>query len=264
MRAAIIAIGDELLTGRTLDYNSHWISKRLTGLGYDVIIKIVVPDDLNAIIEAINFVLTKNVDLVVTTGGLGPTPGDLTLEAISKVVKRKMKVNPDALNMVKERYQQLYCLGFVSSPEITKEREKMAILPEGSIPFYNPIGVAPAVLLRKGSVCIVALPGVPSEMMYLLEQVLIHLSSEHRKIIVKTHEEYIEARDESLLAKILEDVMKKFPAVYIKSYPLGFGEKVKMRVIGIVKANDVKEADSLLSKAFDYLRKKLQEESDNL
>lgn len=264
MRAAIIAIGDELLTGRTLDYNSHWISKRLTGLGYDVIIKIVVPDDLNAIIEAINFVLTKNVDLVVTTGGLGPTPGDLTLEAISKVVKREMKVNSDALNMVKERYQQLYYLGFVSSPEITKEREKMAILPEGSIPFYNPIGVAPAVLLRKGSVYIVALPGVPSEMMYLLEQVLIHLSSEHRKIIVKTREEYIEARDESLLAKILEDVMKKFPAVYIKSYPLGFGEKVKMRVIGIVKANDVKEADSLLSKAFDYLRKKLQEESDNL
>jgi len=78
LKAYIIAIGDELLTGRTLDYNSHWIAKRLTGLGIEVKKIIIIPDNKDEIIEAIRTALNKDINIIVTTGGLGPTPGDIT------------------------------------------------------------------------------------------------------------------------------------------------------------------------------------------
>lgn len=265
MRAYIIAIGDELLSGKTLDYNSHWITKRLTGLGVHVIKIAIVPDDMSAIVETIEEALRKNVEIIVTTGGLGPTPGDITLEAIAKVLGRNLVIDEKALKMITDRYKQLFELGFVSSPHITPEREKMAKIPEGGIPFYNPIGVAPGVLISLNeNKYIIALPGVPSEMMYLLEQIIPHITKSARKVFVRTKEKVIKAKDESMLAKILEKVMARYPEVHIKSYPTGFGEEIYMRVIGIAKSDNPEKADNILNEAFTLLEELLQEERDNL
>ena len=263
--AYIVAIGDELLTGKTLDYNSHWIAKRLTGLGVQVLRITVIPDDIASISEVIKDAVNRNIDIIITTGGLGPTPGDVTLEAIAKALNRKLILHEDALRMIKDRYEQLFKLGFVSSPEISPEREKMAKIPEGGMPFFNPIGVAPGVLIQYAeNKYVIALPGVPSEMMYLLEQVLSCILRTRKDVFVKTREKLIEIRDESAIARILEEVMSEIPQVHIKSYPLGFGERVYMRVIGISKADDPEKAEKLLEKAFELLEKKLHERSDNL
>ena len=265
MYAYIVVIGDELLTGKTLDYNSHWIAKRLTGLGVQVLRITVIPDDIASISEVIKDAVNRNIDIIITTGGLGPTPGDVTLEAIAKALDRKLILHEDALRMIKDRYEQLFKLGFVSSPEISPEREKMAKIPEGGMPFFNPIGVAPGVLIQYAeNKYVIALPGVPSEMMYLLEQVLSCILRTRKDVFVKTREKLIEIRDESAIARILEEVMSEIPQVHIKSYPLGFGERVYMRVIGISKADDPEKAEKLLEKAFELLEKKLHERSDNL
>ncbi len=266
MKAYIIAIGDELLTGRTLDYNSHWIAKRLTGLGIEVRRIIVVPDDENEIISAIrDAVNKKDINIIITTGGLGPTPGDITLEAISKALNTKLKLNEKALRMIKDRYEELFKLGYVSSMEMNPSREKMALLPEGAIPFFNPIGVAPGVFLQVAEKkSIISLPGVPSEMMYLLEQILKYVHLESRDIFIKTREITIEVRDESTFAEILSDIRERFLGINIKSYPLGFGKRVFMRVIIIAKGKNPDELDELIQKSIEYLRKKVHETKDNL
>ncbi|MHA1609870.1 MAG: competence/damage-inducible protein A [Candidatus Njordarchaeales archaeon] len=252
MRVAIIAIGDELLSGKTLDYNSHWISKRLFSLGFRIALKITVGDEENEIVEALKLCMRK-ADIIITTGGLGPTPGDVTLSAIAKALNKKLVRDNDALEMIKRRYRELYEIGFIDSPDITKEREKMAILPEGAKPFYNPIGVAPGVLIKYRGKYIIALPGVPSEMMYLLEAIIPNLPILRGKTIV-SREWYIDFRDESLLAKILEEIMQKFKGnIRIKSYPVGFGRQVRMRIIAVVENMPVEKAEELLRNVWEEL-----------
>ncbi|MBS7252137.1 MAG: competence/damage-inducible protein A [Candidatus Freyarchaeota archaeon] len=257
MNAFIIAVGDELLSGRTLDYNSHWISKRLTGLGFQVSGISVVPDNSEEIQETVLRYLEKKPHLIVITGGLGPTPGDTTLEALSKALGRKMSVEPRALEMVKDKYHQLFEAGHVSSPEITEDRKKMAVLPEGATPIFNAVGVAPGVFLREGSTKILVLPGVPSEMMYLLEMA-IPLLSEKGKSVIRVAEMVADIGDESALAPLLRKVMERFPQVSIKSYPSGFGERVKMRIIASTRAEDATEGDKVLSEALEFLKIMIQ------
>ncbi|MHA1616849.1 MAG: competence/damage-inducible protein A [Candidatus Njordarchaeales archaeon] len=261
MGVAIIAIGDELLAGRTLDYNSHWIAKRLTSLGFKVTMKMTVPDDEKEIIEAIQLALTK-AEIVITTGGLGPTPGDVTLSAIAKALNKKLVLDKRAREMVKQRYKELFEAGFVDSDAMTPDREKMALVPEGASVFYNPIGVAPGVLLEKDSKYIIALPGVPSEMMYLLEKILPNLPLRRDKVII-SKEWYIDFRDESLLAKILDEIMEKLEGkVRIKSYPVGFGTRVQMRIIAIAEASSRKEAEEAINKAYEELLRSISRIQD--
>jgi molybdenum cofactor synthesis domain-containing protein len=257
LKAFIIAVGDELLSGRTLDYNSHWVSRRLTGLGFQVSGISVVPDILEEIEETVKKCLEKKANLIVITGGLGPTPGDITLEALSKALGRKMSIEPRALEMIKDKYRQLFEAGHVSSPEITEDRKKMAILPEGGTPIFNAVGVAPGVFLREGPTKILVMPGVPSEMMYILEMA-IPLLSEKEKGVIRIAETVVDIGDESALAPLLRKVMEKFPQVSIKSYPTGFGERVKMRIIASTKTDDAFEGDKILSKALELLKAMIQ------
>ncbi|MGQ9723089.1 MAG: competence/damage-inducible protein A [Candidatus Jordarchaeum sp.] len=253
MKTFIIAVGDELLSGRTLDYNSYWISKRLTGLGFEVSGISVVPDSLKEIEEIVLRYLEKEAQLIVITGGLGPTPGDITLEALSKALRRRMSVEPRALEMVKDKYRQLFEAGHVSNPDITEDRKKMAILPADSVPIFNAVGVAPGVFLTQGSTRILVLPGVPSEMMYILEMA-IPLISEKIGGVIRIAELVVDVGDESALAPIFREVMQKFPQVSVKSYPAGFGDQVRMRIIASTKTNSVKDGDYILSKALELVK----------
>ncbi len=253
LKSFIIAVGDELLSGRTLDYNSHWISKRLTGLGFEVSGISVVPDSLKEIQEIVKKCLEKDAELIVITGGLGPTPGDITLEALSKALGRRMSVEPRALEMVKDKYRQLFEMDHVSTPDITEDRKKMALLPGDSTPIFNAVGVAPGVFLTEGPTRILVLPGVPSEMMYILEM-SIPLLSEKLKGVVRIAEFVVDVGDEPALAPIFREVMEKFPEVSIKSYPSGFGERVRMRIIASTKADDAKKGDKILGEALELIK----------
>ena len=256
MRVALLAIGNELLNGKILDYNSHWICKRMTSLGLEVKRIFVVPDEEEEIVDALNWAKKREIDLVITTGGLGPTPGDLTLESVSKFLGRNLVVDDRAREMVQRRYKELFELGFVKSPELNEARLKMATIPEGCEPIYNDVGVAPAVLCRDKKITILSLPGVPSEMMYLLEKSLPYILTE-RGIGVKTYEFRVGCGDESIMARILSEAMERFSGISVKTYPEGFGDKVFMKVI-IELRNELSDLDEV-NKVFREVEKYISE-----
>ena len=256
MKVLIIAVGNELLNGKVHDYNSYWIAKRLTNLGYEVVRIFTIPDELGAIIESLEWGKYNGVSLIITTGGLGPTPGDLTLEAVAKFANRKIVLDERAVSFVKKRYSELYNLGFVDTPGLNDYRLKMAKVPEGSTLIYNDVGVAPGVLLETGNLTILSMPGVPSEMMYILEKAIPLLPKPSRKNIY-LQEAKVNIGDESILAGIFEELMKKFPKLRIKSYPEGFGETVSMRIIMEYQNGDREEAEKVFSEALRFLKSRI-------
>ena len=234
MSAWIINIGDEILTGRIFNWNAYWIAKRLTSVGVNVRRIICIPDDIDIITETIREGVREGVDYIFTTGGLGPTPGDVTLEGISIALGLQLELNEKALSYIKNRYTELYELGLVKDPEITKARKKMACIPSGAEVIYNDVGVAPAVIVESKKTKIIALPGVPSEAMYLLEKIIPKLMASEGLVVM---EDIIDVCDESSISNILEYIRSRHPNVNIKTYPLGFGQKY-MRVIAIGRSRE--------------------------
>jgi nicotinamide-nucleotide amidase len=231
-RVEIIAIGKEILRGQTLDTNSSWLAKRITAMG-GMVGRIVVPDDdVAAIVQEIETSFHNGAQIIITTGGLGPTFDDKTLAGIAEATGTPLALHSGALEFVTRRYQEFYEKGFVDNPKITPPREKMALLPQGAEPLDNPIGTAPAVSLKISRGVIFALPGVPKEMQAIFEQVV---SPRLKKILGA--EVYLEEAvntgvgDESVLGEITEQVMKQVPGTYLKSKATGFGQAVGLEVV---------------------------------
>jgi nicotinamide-nucleotide amidase len=231
-RVEIIAVGKEILRGQTLDTNSSWLAKRITALG-GVIGRIVIPDDdVKAIAQEIKTSLHNGAQIIVTTGGLGPTFDDKTLAGIAEATGRPLSLHPAALEIVTRRYKEFYDQGVVEDAEITPPREKMAYLPKGAEALDNPVGTAPAVFLKIPEGAIFALPGVPKEMQAICEQtVFLRLKEQlgaefYQEEIVNTG-----LGDESVIAGMVEQVMKQVPGTYLKSKATAFGKGVELEVV---------------------------------
>jgi len=197
--AEIISIGNELLIGHTFDTNSHWIAKHLTRLGWTLERVTQLRDSLDSIKSGVRGSLKRNPSVLITIGGLGPTHDDMTLAGIARAVDEPMRLNKEALELVRDHYRRLE-----SKPKLTKYRTKMATLPQGSTPLPNPVGTAPGVKMQKSSTTLFSLPGVPSEM-----KAIFRASIKITGII------------ESALAPILDQARKTYPKLYFKSHPRG-------------------------------------------
>jgi len=227
--AEILAIGNELLLGIVQDTNTHWLCRQITGLGGRVRRAALLPDDLHVIGEELRRALEREPDLIVTTGGLGPTEDDRTPEALAQALALPLEECAEALQIVERRYRELFEQGRVDSPELTEARRKMARLPRGALPLDNRVGTAPGVLLRQGRTTIVSLPGVPSEMRDIWENALPpHLERIFGQGFYLERTLVVEINDESLLAPILREYQRAWPQVYIKSRPKGFDEGLKI------------------------------------
>jgi molybdenum cofactor synthesis domain-containing protein len=152
----IICVGNELLIGKTLNTNSQWLSRRVTNLGLTTRRVTVVGDDIQEISSAIEEAIQRSSSFILTTGGLGPTFDDKTLEGLAEALELKMKINQKALKMVKEKYLSYVQEGRMKALELTSHRVKMAKLPEGAIPLRNPVGTAPAVSIDHENVTLMS------------------------------------------------------------------------------------------------------------
>ena len=221
----LICVGNELLIGKTLNTNAHWLAKRITSLGLKLRRITTVADDLDEISSAVKEALARKPRFIITTGGLGPTFDDKTLEGIAKALNVKLKVNEEALKMVEEKYEEYVKEGRIEKAELTPHRIKMATLPKGAKPLPNPVGTAPGVLLEANNTVIIALPGVPSEMKAIFEEsVLPILRREAGNMIFYEAGLEVLGIVESEIAPIIDQVMHDNPYVYIKSHPKG-GER---------------------------------------
>jgi len=216
----IISIGYELLDGRILNTNAKWLAEQISGLGGKVCRIIAVGDEVSEISSVIKDSIRRKVDWVITTGGLGPTYDDVTLQGVAKAVGRKLVLNKKALEMIERKYLELFKKGVVDSPELTPHRIKMAMLPKGAKPLENEVGSAPGVLLKFKKTRIVCLPGVPSELENIfVKRVKPILEKSVKKIHIADRWLLIKGIPESTLAPKIDEVRSRFPPVYIKSHP---------------------------------------------
>lgn len=223
--AEVIAIGNELLLGIVQDTNTHWLCTRITGLGGAVRRATLIPDDVSAIAETLSRALDAGRDLIVLTGGLGPTEDDMTMRALGAALGLGVAERPEALEMIQRRYRELAEARRVEEKELTPSRRKMARLPEGATPLYNPVGTAPGALIQRNGSTIVVLPGVPSEMEGIWTASLQpHLEEIFQSSFYAERHLVVDVNDESGLAPLLKDVQSEWPQVYVKSRPRSFAE----------------------------------------
>src|SRR2546422_7042859 len=164
MKACIFAVGSEMLTPFRVDTNSLVITERLNTIGYDVRLKAVVADEVGELADVVQSALHW-ADLIVITGGLGPTQDDITRDAVARVLQLPLDVNEAVVDRIRERFARR---GLTMS-EINR---RQAMVPRGAALVDNPNGTAPGLWLAHGSTSIVLLPGPPREMTPMLETVI--------------------------------------------------------------------------------------------
>ncbi|MHA2064239.1 MAG: competence/damage-inducible protein A [Candidatus Thorarchaeota archaeon] len=229
VRAGILTIGDEVLDGLVRDTNANWIQVRLSEMGVELRRQASVRDDLDEIGKSLTF-LQEVCNVIITSGGLGPTHDDMTLEAIAIALGLKLEIDQKALALVERRYRTLHERKIVGSPEISESRKKMAMLPKGATALNNSIGGAPGVRIETNTSTIFCLPGVPSELKAIWEESVGPWIAS--KATNKYYESIVEfrMRDESVFSPIIDVVMKKHPGVWIKSMPRTYGTTNVLRV----------------------------------
>ena len=164
MKACILAIGSEMLTPFRVDTNSLFITDRLNAIGYDVRLKAVVADDVGELARVIESALGW-ADLIVVTGGLGPTEDDMTRDAVARVLGIALDVDETIVERIRERFERRG----MTMPEINR---RQAMVPRGADVLANPNGTAPGLWLEQGGTALVLLPGPPREMKPMLEAVI--------------------------------------------------------------------------------------------
>ena len=172
MRAEIVSVGSELLLGQIVDTNAAHIARQLAVLGVDLFHKTTVGDNLGRVAAALETAL-RRADIVITSGGLGPTEDDVTRDAVAQATGRELEFHPELLEQIEGFFR---ARGLPVSPS----NRKQAFIPRGAIPLPNPVGTAPCFILEEGDRTLTVLPGVPREMEYLLRTaVLPHIRARY-------------------------------------------------------------------------------------
>jgi competence/damage-inducible protein CinA-like protein len=168
-KAEILTIGTELLLGEILDSNAQYIALQLRDAGIDLYWISTVGDNQERIAQAVQLALTRS-DILICTGGLGPTIDDMTREAIAQAVNRDLEYYEELWQKIRERFARF-------GREPSKNNKRQAFIPVGAIPIDNPVGSAPGLIVEQNEKVIIALPGVPKEMSRLMQDsVLPYLS----------------------------------------------------------------------------------------
>lgn len=201
IKASLIIIGDEILSGRTEDKNLSYLAKWLGKLGINLCEVRIVLDIEKDIIDAVNS-LRKRYDYVFTTGGIGPTHDDITTDSIAKAFGVEARIDDDALEKMKE---------FLAGKELTAPLLKMLNIPEGGKLIYSPATKAPGYKIEN----VFVMAGIPKIMQGMLEGMYDYL--ERGEII---HSKSLDIMvGESFFAEDLAEIQDKFPTVLVGSYP---------------------------------------------
>jgi molybdenum cofactor synthesis domain-containing protein len=259
--AALLAIGNELLNGDIRDKNLFTLSRRLTRLGFHVQQAMLVRDEPDAIVEAFHLLLAHRIDLLICSGGLGPTDDDLTLAALAQAMERPLTFAPDAYQRINEHYERLIREERLDQPSPEATRRKMATLPQGATPLSNPVGTAPGVAMQHQATLIYALPGVPEELEAIFaESIVPELQARFETAAWVERAFFVSCDDEAALAEILHDVSEQHTDVYIKSLarPFFSAGSHRLKILVMTHGEDATQAESRVAQACDDLQAALQ------
>ncbi len=248
-KAEIITIGDEILYGQTLDTNSHWISGELDQLGVKVVRKTTVPDLEEQILTAFSEAEFR-ADIVLITGGLGPTNDDLTKPTLAKYFGVEMEMNEEALIEITERYTR-------AGWELSELNKGQAIQPIGSTMITNELGTAPGIWLERNNTIFISMPGVPFEMRGIMTHEILPKLKD-RFVVGKIYHSILRTGGiaESRLAEKLESWEANLPANMKLAYLPSLAQvKLRLTATGSNMEQLQREADGHMKQAIPLIQK---------
>lgn len=246
MQAEIIAIGTELLLGEIADTNSAWIAQQLTSLGLNLYYTHTVGDNPRRIAEVMRTCLSRS-EVVITTGGLGPTVDDWTREAAGQAFERSLVLHEDLL-------EEIAAFFLRRGRQMTENNRKQAMIPSGAQVIRNPVGTAPCFAIEQDGHLMVCLPGVPHEMKYLMEHAVFPLLNERYALhaVIKSRILHTCGIGESAVGNLISDLMELTnPTVGTAAHP----GQTDVRIT--VKANDIESANQMIAPIEAELRARL-------
>ena len=240
MKAGIFLVGTKLLNGATIDTNSIYIAEELNKYGIEIEFKMTVRDVMDEIVKALKYA-KKNVDLVILTGGLGPTDDDITKEAMAKFLKKKLVVDEKEKNELLKKYKAY------KNPNKTnfKEVEK----PEGAISFKNDVGMAPAVYVDG----LVAFPGFPNELKNMFPKFLKYYVKENNlktQIYIKDIITY--GIGESTLENTVKDLFTE-EGIFYEFLVKDYGTLIRLQTSSENKKNVEKIVKKLYNRISEFI-----------
>lgn len=224
MRVEIVTIGYEVLSGRTLDTNFAWLARALEEVSVQVAWHTSTGDDTKTIAEALRRGLER-ADAVVMTGGLGPTPDDVTRKAVATLLRRPLQLDEEVLATIRERARR-------HGRKLPASVESQALLPRGSQAWPNPVGTAPGILMLEGEKPVILLPGVPAEMEALSESFVVPYLKERTGRAVETFTLRTVGAFESQLQEKIDQLPTKWPSATLAYLPSYFGVDLRVTVAG--------------------------------
>lgn len=202
MNAEIVSIGTELLLGEINDTNATWIAQQLKDIGLNLFYRSTVGDNEGRITDVLKLAMSR-ADIVITTGGLGPTVDDMTRQAVANAVSQKLEFRQELMDDIALKFSRF-------NTKMTENNRLQAMMPEKAIVIENPVGTAPSFIVETDHGAIISLPGVPREMKYLMEHAVLPYL--RRKMgtsaIIKLRILRTAGAGESWLGEHLTDLMK--------------------------------------------------------
>jgi nicotinamide-nucleotide amidase len=248
MKAEIVMIGSELLLGQIVDTNATYLAQQLNNIGISLYYKTTVGDNHTRMEEVLNQALSRS-DIVITSGGLGPTDDDLTREVVAKVTDRELEFKQELMDHIESLFKKV---GMRMSPS----NRRQAYVPKGSVAIPNPRGTAPGFIVEDPRGILISIPGVPAEVKFLMENSVIPFLREKFGLgqnIIKSRVLKICGISESALGETVKDLLttSKNPTLGI------LAKQGDMEVRVTAKASSEPEANSLITEMETEIRRRL-------
>lgn len=245
MRAEILAVGTELLLGNIVNTNAQYIAKRLADLGIEVYHQAVIGDNPKRLMDAYTAAF-KRADLVITTGGLGPTKDDLTKEVAFDYFGKEAVLHKDILDNIEEYFKKI-------NRNMVESNKKQAYFPMDVLILKNNHGTAPGCIIEEGNKTLIVLPGPPREMKHMFEDYVIPYLMKYQDGILVSRVLRIIGIGESAAAEMIEDIIDKGKNPTIATYAKE--SEVTIRITA--KANTEEEAKKLIVPVEEEIRRRL-------
>jgi nicotinamide-nucleotide amidase len=252
LRVSILTIGDEILIGQIVNTNASWIAQKCVEVGAFVIEHCVVGDSEEEILEALKRLYNLS-DIILITGGLGPTRDDLTKPVLTKFFDDELIFSDEVLQWIKEYYSKR------GINEVTERNKNLALIPKSCTPLKNLVGTAPGLLFEKENKAVFAMPGVPKEMQFLMKEYVIpYIQNKITSRKLPTHIFRVLQTcgiAESVLADKLsglEEILNGVNVAFLPSY-----KGVRLRIEA--KGEDVVKTELAIQKVVDFIKGKVGE-----
>jgi nicotinamide-nucleotide amidase len=247
MKVALLTIGDEILIGQIVDTNSAWLGNELNKIGAEVEEIRSVADTQSGIFDAVANLMESH-DVVLCTGGLGPTKDDITKKVLAEYFNSELHLHKPTLERIREIFKKF-------NKEISEAHHAQCHMPDAAKILTNKMGTAPGMWFEKGDKVLVSMPGVPHEMKYLMEAEVLPRLVERPDVEQIVHKTILTIGEgESTLADKLDSVINDFPENIKVAFLPGIGQ---VRVRLTAKGNSKSELEALLEEKTELVKNEI-------